>query len=190
MSQSPFASLPSPAPSSPELQEAEARAVALCERASRNLRLARDGVVALKLVLEHLCNLAGTFERVSLRLSALGASAGTAASERPAAVEFLVDVGRRSAAAIRELETSMRMSVAASDKLIGQTDEGQRALTELIPAVRELGAAAARASTRPPTLEVVVRPPSNKLAPETSDDKIASFLQSIWPSPAGGSGKN
>jgi hypothetical protein len=185
MSQSPLAAPFSPAPQS-ELHEAEARAVALCERALRNLRLARDGVVALKLVLEHLCSLATTFERVSLRLSALGAS--STEGERPAAVEFLVDLGRRSAAAIRELETSMRMSVAASDKLIGQTDEGQRTMAELIPAVRELGLAASRATARPATIEVVVRPPTSKLPPENADDKIASFLGSIWPTPAGGHG--
>jgi hypothetical protein len=173
-------------------REAEARAIALAERALRSLDRARDGVSALKQVLEQLCTLASTFERVSFRLSEVSKGMGATApsgpiGERTAALDFVIDIARRTALAIRELEASMRMSVSASDRLIAQADDGRRALHELIPAVRELGAAAARANPRSSSIEVVVRP-SARPAPETPEQKIASFLGAIWPAPVGGSG--
>jgi hypothetical protein len=192
MSQSPLEST-LPAPATTDFREAEARAIALAERALRSLGRARDGVSALKQVLEQLCTLAATFERVSFRLGELSVGVGAAApAERPSGIDFIVDIARRTALAIRELEASMRMSVSASDKLIEQTEDGRRALAELIPAVRELGAAAARAQTsRTHAIEVVVRPssssPSRSLT-ETAEQKIASFLGAIWPTPAGGTG--
>jgi hypothetical protein len=190
MSESPFEnSLALPA----DHRDTEARAIALAERALRSLDRARDGVSALKQVLEQLCTLAATFERVSFRLSevskgmAPGVVPTTPIGERTAALDFVIDIARRTALAIRELEASMRMSVSASDKLIAQAEDGRRALHELIPAVRELGAAAARANPRAPSIEVVVRP-TNRPAPETPEQKVASFLGSIWPAPVGGSG--
>jgi hypothetical protein len=190
MSESPFED-PQALPAS-DRPEAEARAIALAERALRSLDRARDGVSALKQVLEQLCTLAATFERVSFRLSEVskGMSPTPPAGpigERTAALDFVIDIARRTALAIRELEGSMRMSVSASDRLIAQAEDGRRALHELIPAVRELGAAAARANPRTPSIEVVVRP-SVRPAPETPEQKIASFLGTIWPLPVGGSG--
>jgi hypothetical protein len=188
MSESPFEnSLALPA----DHRDTEARAIALAERALRSLDRARDGVSALKQVLEQLCTLAATFERVSFRLSEVskGMNAGVSlepVNERTAALDFVIDIARRTALAIRELEASMRMSVSASDKLIAQAEDGRRALHELIPAVRELGAAAARANPRTPGIEVVVRPANRPT--ETPEQKIASFLGTIWPVPAGGSG--
>ena len=190
MSESPFEN-PLALPAS-DHREAEARAIELAERALRSLDRARDGVSALKQVLEQLCTLAATFERVSFRLSEVSKGMGVTppagpVGERTAALDFVIDIARRTALAIRELEGSMRMSVSASDRLIAQAEDGRRALHELIPAVRELGAAAARATPRTPSIEVVVRP-SARATPETPEQKIASFLGTIWPLPAGGSG--
>src|SRR6476620_6413951 len=84
---------------SADYKQAEARAIALAERAIRSLGRARDGVSALKQVLEQLCALAATFERVSQRLGELSqgvsAAALTPGTARPSAIEFIVDIARR-----------------------------------------------------------------------------------------------